>query len=196
MGTPASTFFQMMLGWIRALSSEVWSTVTAPQGTTLIEWIGAHWKVLALALCVAGALIDLGVYLFRWQPFRVWRSFIHRMRNAREAKTDEEREFLFQDRPEIPEADGEKLREEDEIPSEMNDPPGEEFIRERPEPEGTTSAFEQAILPRRRRVTRLFAEKGEDTVTPDQLIDRYAAYRRPVYPRSWKTDKGDSEDEE
>ena len=67
----------------------------------------------------------------------------------------------------------------------------------RNEPEGTTPLFEEAIRPRRRRVSRLLNESGrEDTVSPDQLIDQYAAYRKPVYPRRWKEDEGDGEDAE
>lgn len=71
-------------------------------------------------------------------------------------------------------------------------------VRSRPEPEGTTEAFEQAILPRRRRrVARLFSDPEEEAAArPEDLIDRYAAYRRPVYPRSWKMDEGDREEDE
>ncbi len=225
MGTLANSVFQLALGWIRALSVEIWNTASAPEGTTLIGWIGDHWLPVAAILCGAGLVIDLTVYLFRWQPYRVWASFFRRMRRGgeeEEAPDAEEEKYAYSGRKygrqeeesagAIPSrksydgsgiSRGRSLREdwEEERNSEPEeDDPEEEYGEEayegpkrglswhRTEPEGTTAAFEQAIRPvRRRRVTRLFSEKGEeDTASPDELIDRYAAYRRPVYPRNWK----------
>ena len=74
MGTLANSLFQGLMGWIRTLSSEIWNTITSPEQATLLTWIGAHWKILAAVLCVLGVVIDGVVYLFRWQPYRVWRS--------------------------------------------------------------------------------------------------------------------------
>lgn len=74
MGTLANSLFQALMGWVRMLSAEIWNTVFSPDRTTLAAWIGQHWKALALVLCAAGLALDLTVYLFRWQPYRVWRS--------------------------------------------------------------------------------------------------------------------------
>ena len=53
-----------------------------------------------------------------------------------------------------------------------------------------TARFEQAIRPRRRgsRVASLFREGEGDAqyAAPQDLIDQREAYRKPVYPRSWK----------
>ena len=85
MGTLANSLFLALLGWIRTLSAEIWNTLFSPGRTTLLSWLGEHWKGLALALCAAGLTVDLIVYLFRWQPYRVWMS---RRRGKRES--DEE----------------------------------------------------------------------------------------------------------
>ena len=74
MGTLANSLFRALLGWIRTLSAEIWNTFSSPEGTTLLSWLGAHWKGLAVLMCLAGLAVDLVVYLFRWQPYRVWQS--------------------------------------------------------------------------------------------------------------------------
>ena len=74
MGTLANSLFRMLTGWIRVLSLEIWNVATSADRTTLMAWVGEHWKGLALLLCIIGAMIDTAVYIFRWQPYRVWRS--------------------------------------------------------------------------------------------------------------------------
>ena len=74
MGTLANSVFQALMGWIRAVALEIWNTFSSPEGTTLMGWVGAHWKGLAIGMCGLGLTVDLIVYLFRWQPYRVWRS--------------------------------------------------------------------------------------------------------------------------
>lgn len=209
MGTLANSFFQTLVGWIRTLAAEIWTTASSPQTTTILSWIGRNWKPLAVLLCAVGLVVDLLVYLFRWQPFRVWRSFFRRLRNRRERVDEPD---YTEDIPKAEEEDTQSFPE-----NEGRFVPGQErtAVRTAPaaagvqyseperltwsrnEPEGTTPLFEEAIRPRRRRVSRLLNESGrEDTVSPDQLIDQYAAYRKPVYPRRWKEDEGDGEDAE
>jgi len=205
MGTLANSVFQLLLDWIRALSVEIWNTVSSPDGSTLFGLIGKNWIWITLVLCAAGLVIDLIVYMFRWRPYRVWASFFRRMRHRKDFEDSEEEPDF---RPVSREWEEETGSESPEVPIEYaEDRPkesrtgeaeedSEPLVWRRTEPEGTTAAFEQAILPaRRRRVTRLFTEKGEEeTAAPEDLIDRYAAYRRPVYPRNWKMDEADQEE--
>ncbi len=197
MGTLANSVFQTLMGWIRTLCSEIWNTVTSPGNTTMLSWIGSHWKVLALLLCAGGMITDLIVYLFRWQPYRVWRSFFRRIIHGRE---EENEAFMQQDEPEYNQPDPDTYISRNDYPEQTtgqeetlsSEQEGNIQAWSRNEPEGTTETFEQAILPRRRKVTRLFTEPGEENyATPDQLIDRNEAYRRPVYPRRWKAEEGD-----
>ena len=44
----------------------------------MLKWIGQHWIVLAAILCIIGLVVDLSVYIIRWKPFRVWRSFFNK----------------------------------------------------------------------------------------------------------------------
>ncbi len=300
MGTLANSVFQGMLGWIQRLIAELWNSTTSPESATLTQWIGKNWKILAGGLCILGLVADLVIYLIRWQPYRVWRSFLHGGKARRISETSVEEpdisglsrdwresaerlppESAGPDRTE-PEASGteepdrqndrndawfaaEKIRPETESgPYEttpqygdedrqtggclqgrrslkMVSDPGEDMlegarnlgegrkpipaglqetadkeslpippesgmnpavfapqrsaerkdsVRDRNEPQGTTAAFDQALRPRRRRsVARLFQDGQEEAIAPNQLIDQYAAYRRPVYPRSWKAEE-------
>lgn len=219
MGTLGNSIFQTMLGWIRSLGAEIWQTASGQEGETFFQWIGAHWKGLAAGLCLAGLILDLIVYLFRWQPYRAWRGFLRRRgRMPAVEETEETDDLEAEDAEESPDfhfaqqyeqmppedgaafgllkrPEGEKFPEEyDPIPEEKTEEIPEDDRPFRAE-ESNTPLFEQAILPnRRRRVTRFFQEGNEEAPAPDQLIDRYAAYRRPVYPRSWQKDEGDEEE--
>ena len=84
MGTLASSLFRVTMGWVRTLIQEIWNTVSQTNHETLISWIGGHWKMLALILCIIGLAADLAVYLFRWQPYRVWRSSFRRRKLRKE----------------------------------------------------------------------------------------------------------------
>ena len=74
MGTLANSFFQLLLSWIRILCAEIWNAVSSKNGSALVNWIGKNWLTAAIFLCLAGMAVDLIVYLFRWQPYRVWKS--------------------------------------------------------------------------------------------------------------------------
>ncbi|MBR2824232.1 MAG: hypothetical protein IKE24_11170 [Clostridia bacterium] len=248
MGTLANSVFQTLLGWVRAVTLEIWNTFSSPEGTTFLEWVAARWKGIALAFCAAGAAIDLAVYLLRWQPYRVWRSRRNRRRAEREKPEPKEAEepagepetygesgsfagelpltaaaelapsLIRQARQDSRENaageterrgvrrriaryvenayDGDPAEDRADRPREWEgdaeaDPPEEEYRpepAEEPESAGRiTEKFEQAIRLRRRRSVRamLSDRPEEETETPDQLIDRNEAYRRPVYPRGW-----------
>ena len=264
MGTLASSLFRVTMGWVRTLIQEIWTTVTSANHETLISWIGGHWKMLALILCIIGLAADLAVYLFRWQPYRVWRSSFRRrkLRKEEAEETDpaeepgrsgaqetmdypEEEDLRGKipeqwDGDEAPEAPEEAWTREPAAPARESRFPRDEGIENggaayggniyrrayapeeeyaprgasgirpdvpmdspyrrpaavevsRAEPEGTTARFEQAIRPRKRRRVREFLSdsENEEYVPPDQLIDRREAYRRPVYPSSWKMDEED-----
>ncbi len=252
MGTLANTLFQALMGWVRMLSAEIWNTVFSPDRMTLAGWIGQHWKILALGLCAVGLALDLTVYLFRWQPYRVWRSRRLRGKSRLPETPDAAEEFEEADASAADTPAETAVREENPVPGReplpvrtvpggrpaaipdqryanwMSDEPSGDSDAENPyrafrrpvpagrarrnppeeagapyryplpgerlqEEEKTTARFEQAIRPRRRnRVAALLSEKqDEGSPAPDQLIDRKEAYRRPVYPRSWKAENED-----
>ena len=82
MGSFANTLFTIMLRWLQGAVSAIWSAFTTPDGQTFLTWIGRHWILIAGILCAVGLAADLCVYLFRWKPFRVWKSFFTRGRDT------------------------------------------------------------------------------------------------------------------
>ena len=75
MGSFANTLFIILLGWLQGAVSAVWSALTSENGASFLTWVGQHWIVIAAVLCIAGLAADLCVYILRWKPFRVWKSF-------------------------------------------------------------------------------------------------------------------------
>ena len=55
-------------------------TTVAGYGGGALSWISGHWLLLAAVILIGGTVIDLAVYLFRWRPDIVWRSYFRRLR--------------------------------------------------------------------------------------------------------------------
>ncbi|MGN0970741.1 MAG: hypothetical protein ACI4OY_02225 [Aristaeellaceae bacterium] len=90
MGSFASGVFSAMLGWIRGAIAYLWNAAATPEGGGLLSWMAGHWLPLTLILCGAGMVIDLIVYLLRWQPYKVWASFFRRLGHRRQQEEEEE----------------------------------------------------------------------------------------------------------
>ena len=97
MGSFANTLFTILLGWIRTVASTIWSAATTEQGGSFVKWIGSHWIPLAIILCTTGMVCDLLVYLVRWRPLRVMKSFFTRNRsnNIEEAEDTADESLPF-----------------------------------------------------------------------------------------------------
>ena len=74
MGNFADTLFGVLLGWAKSAVSWLWGVISDDGNGGMLGWILDHWLLLLVLLCLSGVLIDLVVYLLRWQPYRVWRS--------------------------------------------------------------------------------------------------------------------------
>ncbi len=72
------------LGWVRGVASSIWQLLGGSEGNGFWAFISDHWKGILIAVCAAGLLIDLAVYLLRWRPDRVWVSFFRRVRRGAE----------------------------------------------------------------------------------------------------------------
>ena len=98
MGSFANTLFRVMLGWLQGIISAVWSAFTSEKGGSLLTWIGKHWIPIAAILCIIGLVSDLGVYIIRWKPYKVWKSFLFRKKEEEEEPVPERRP-LTNERP-------------------------------------------------------------------------------------------------
>ena len=199
MGTLTSSLFRVTMGWIRTLIQEIWTTVSQTNHETLISWIGGHWKMLALILCIIGLAADLAVYLFRWQPYRVWRSSFRR----RKLRKEEAEEAAEADPAEEPDPSGAQEymdypEEEDlrgRIPERWDEDESAEAPEEERSREPAAMARERAFLrdeeserdskgrgeayDRRAYVPEeAYGWQGENRVRPNVPMD--SPYRRPA----------------
>ena len=87
MGGYALACIKVLVGWIKSLAEQMWSVFSTQPGkqNNLMTWTGDHWKAIVLVLCVFGLAADLVVYLFRWEPIKVWRSWFRRRKQKNRA---------------------------------------------------------------------------------------------------------------
>lgn len=76
----ANTVFTLLVGWFQAVVSLIWSGLTGKGDGNILTWIGNHWIVIVIILCVVGSVVDLSVYIARWKPLVVIRSYFARKR--------------------------------------------------------------------------------------------------------------------
>ena len=102
MGSFANSLFKIMLGWLQAVVSAVWSAFTSENGSSLFNWIGKNWVLIAGILCFIGLAADLCVYILRWKPFRVWKSFFTGAARQEDEQASGEQVIKCPDRDHIP----------------------------------------------------------------------------------------------
>lgn len=199
MGSFANALFNGLFGWVQSAVRSLWNIFTGDPKHSFLAWVGDHWILLAVLLCAAGLICDLGVYLLRWQPFRVWRSYWERKRGRKE-EPEEEAERLTTEPDAEAGLSAETFRNQAEYAVSEDSPyrrPAEPALAETTEPELTedspdTSEIERRIIRsgRRRRAVRLMREFNENTAgdypAVEDLINSEEAYFRPVYPQNWQ----------
>ena len=72
------SIFKITLGWIADVVRQIWNIITDPSAGNLFTWIGNHWKPIVIILCAVGSIADLLIYLIRWRPIQVWKSYFRR----------------------------------------------------------------------------------------------------------------------
>lgn len=102
MGSFAKSLAGVMFGWVSDVISRIWALFTTDSGTDSIPWIGKHWILLVVFLCVLGLLIDFVIYLYRWKPYKVWASFFRKRRANRTEDVNEDAEDFLSDKRTTP----------------------------------------------------------------------------------------------
>ena len=164
MGLFANTLFSVLLGWVQTAASWLWSIVTNTDVSAWLRWVLDNWLVLVILLCLVGAAADFVVYLFRWQPYRVWGKFLRRAKARKEEAAQEaprppvlQRTWMY--------ADGTTHVEDVPVPQ--------------PLPQQDSDRLDAPIRPARKVARR---------TAPEQ------AYHQPVYPPQWQQNQqGDNE---
>lgn len=169
MGSFANALFSVLLGWLRNIASWLWQLVTSADAGAWMGWVLENWVPLTVLLCLGGLLVDLLVYLIRWQPYRVWRSFFRRDRedNGDEPEETEDaapvRQWLY--------ADGTV------VTGAAAAVPGSGETEEEPHLDAPLKPVRRVYPAKRRR-----ASGGASAAAPG---GEHEAYHRPVYPAGW-----------
>ncbi len=71
MGTFADSLFTVLMSWVRALVNAFWALFSS-EHTTLLEYLGKNWLMIAVVIIAAGLMIDWIIWLLRWQPYHLW----------------------------------------------------------------------------------------------------------------------------
>ena len=203
MGSFANTVFSALLGWLQILISMIWSAFTSEDGSSFLQFIGNNWIWIAAVLCATGLIADFAVYFFRWQPYKVWKTFLRHLRGKDEASAAENEE---EDRPRTEvvfrfssNRAAERAEETGDGLERWQEP---EPVHEEPEIRGTVtkagyivpedSPYRRPVNNRRNRRIRINSllgdpdeEEGFHYFAPRPVIDQKEAYRAPVYPEKW-----------
>ncbi len=78
MGTLADSLFTVMMSWVRALVSGIWALFSS-EHTTVLEFLGKNWIMIAVVLIAAGLVLDWLIWLVRWQPYHIWAQRVRRL---------------------------------------------------------------------------------------------------------------------
>ncbi len=90
----ANSLFTLLFGWARGVIQQVWVSSSSGHFSGLFVWLGKNWVWVALALALIGTAVDMLVWLFRWQPYRVWQTRArHLTRMFSSGKTSRDRRF-------------------------------------------------------------------------------------------------------
>ena len=93
MGILADSLFSALMSWVRALVNALWALFSADH-TTVLEFLGKHWLLIAVVLIGAGLVIDWIIWLMRWQPYHLWAQRVRRLLGGDQEDEDEEEEEL------------------------------------------------------------------------------------------------------
>lgn len=92
----ADRLFSLLLGWTRGLFNSLWNLVTN-HSSGIAGFLQRFWLPMILILLLVGTAGDYIVWLIRWRPYYVWRSwFSRRDRNRRMQATQAYMENLDQ----------------------------------------------------------------------------------------------------
>ena len=187
MGSFANTLFTIMLGWLQTAAASIWAAFTSENGSTFFQWIGRNWIILAIVLCGIGLIVDLGIYLLRWRPIQVWKSYFNRLRRRDEETEDpEEHEPQADSIPVVPRRVFRYEEERETNPEERTSAPKSEqedfsrWMTEEPEPVPAAEAIQRnQVIP------------GAGYTVPED-----SPYRRPAQPAAETRDEDVFEEEQ
>ena len=68
----AQGIIEVLLSWVKWVTSWVWSFFQADMAGGFINWFAAHWLGLAVTLIIFGLVLDWIIWMIRWRPYWLW----------------------------------------------------------------------------------------------------------------------------
>ena len=94
MNTFSNSLFTFFFGWARTLIESVWNAAAEGRFSGFLSWLGDHWAILAVLMCLGGTVLDFLIWFIRWRPYLAWRSALQRWgRRLRGEDIGSERRF-------------------------------------------------------------------------------------------------------
>lgn len=90
MGMLADSLFTVLMSWVRALVNGIWALFSS-ENTTVLEFLGRNWMVIAAVMIAAGLVVDWLVWLIRWQPYHIWAQKLKRLLRIEQDQPQEEK---------------------------------------------------------------------------------------------------------
>ena len=94
MNSFANTMFAMLFGGIRSVIQRVWGAAAEGRLSGFFTWLGDHWLWVALFLCIACTAVDFLVWVIRWRPYLVWKTWLRKLRRL--FRGERKREKMFE----------------------------------------------------------------------------------------------------
>lgn len=192
MGAFANSLFTALFGWIRSAAQWLWSHLLQPGESSALDWFGENWLKLVIVLCACCMVIDLVVYLLRWQPYKVWMSFLRRVTGKGNASEDSgriRRQWIYADgSTEYDEVEVERgMEQHPEYPTSLLTPVPHTatLLPEKPVSEPQQEAEQPTRTLRRRRYIAEEEEMPLHYVLPPKVVNG-TTYRPPYYPPQWR----------
>ena len=73
----ADWLFSTLFGWMGSAANGAWNALVNTSGG-ISSFFSKYWLLFLLAVIFAGTLLDYAVWLVRWRPYLVWRSWLTR----------------------------------------------------------------------------------------------------------------------
>lgn len=73
----ADWLFSLLFGWMGGAANRAWNAIVNSSGG-ISSFFSRYWLIFLLIALIAGTVLDYAVWLVRWRPYLVWRSWLTR----------------------------------------------------------------------------------------------------------------------
>ena len=91
MNVIADRLFSLLLGWTRGIFNNLWNLLTN-NSAGVVGFFERFWLPMILILLLVGTAADYIVWLIRWRPYYVWRSWF--MRRSRKKRLQATQDYM------------------------------------------------------------------------------------------------------